>query len=149
MTLNHIAEAVSLSLYFPGAWGALLVICIWGRVLWKRWLLIPRDRRHMMCGVWVSFLGTLLDGTYWQIPWSMSYIESPKADPWFENGVFANIPFRQTCDIIASWLHLRAFQLADETSRSIRWMPLSMAIATLVGVLYSAALTLTGGHIDS
>lgn len=101
----------------------------------EQWLII---------GVFLGFIGQSLDNSYWLVAWSSHYIsETSVYTAWlFKNGVYFNIPFRQTIGTIAAYCHVRA---AVQYSRS-KSSKLSKTFVTALafGALYSFLLSLIG-----
>jgi hypothetical protein len=106
--LRPAAQQASLLLTVPT-----IVFCVW--VVWElyrlAWQAMLNENRSaiqwFIIGVAISFIGDALDNFYWGIAWSADYLEIPIRRPLFANGVFSNIPFRQTAGILAGYCHIR------------------------------------------
>ena len=66
----------------------------------------------LIIGIWVAFLGQTVDNLYWLIAWTSHHFSNHGTlTTWlFDNGIFFNIPFRQTLGIIAAYCHLKSAQ---------------------------------------
>lgn len=108
MTIHKAAELISLSLTVPTVLLGLLVVAIWGKSSIKA----LKERRKtatdwLILGIVISFVGSSLDNIYWGITWGSDLLGLESSERWFLNGVYANIPLRQTAGIIAAFCHLR------------------------------------------
>ena len=108
MTLHKAAELISLALTVPTVLLGSLVVVIWGKSSIKA----LKARRKtatdwLILGIVVSFVGSSLDNIYWGIAWGSDLLGLKSGAAWFRNGVYTNIPFRQTAGIIAAFCHLR------------------------------------------
>lgn len=138
--MNEIAELVSLGLSVPTIYLSLLVVYFWATDAYKA--LNERQKsatQWFVIGIVVSFIGASADNTYWMIPWSLVYIESPFHEFFFYNGVFPNLIFRQGCGIIAAYCHLRSAFLVMNIE--IKELNKHFLISTVLGVLYILSLT--------
>ena len=72
-----------------------------GRVSWdsEQWFIV---------GVFIGFIGQLLDNAYWLIPWGLSYVGSDMAPWFFDHGPIFNIFSRQILGIVSAYCHIRA-----------------------------------------
>ncbi len=106
--LRPLAEQASLLLTVPT-----IVFCVW--VVWElyrlAWQAIAAENRNaiqwFIIGVTISFLGDAFDNLYWGVAWAAHYLDVPISEALFANGVFSNIPFRQTAGILAGYCHIR------------------------------------------
>jgi len=95
-------------------------------------------------GIAVCFFGSIVDNSYWFIPWSLKYSGLPFGDL-FDTGVYINVPFRQTPLILGAALHVMAESLAhpEELERrrrlSVLWR--TFWISSLVGLFVTLGLT--------
>ncbi len=100
-------------------------------------------------GVSVSFLGGALDSLYWMFPWTLSFADSPEAGQWVDTGVYFNIVFRQTADLLAAWLHVYSFRLhlkEEGLEHPIeRWINKVAISSVLAGLAYVIVLRAVSG----
>ena len=114
--MNNVAEAISMGLTPATIILALAVIYHWWRTAISTVYAIEKDSvAWLILGVVISFIGQCGDNIYWGIAWTLHAIDSPEAEMWFNNGVYNNIPFRQTLGIIAAFCHLKAANLSLKT----------------------------------
>lgn len=107
MTINNIAEIFSLWLTTPFVYLALYVMRDW-MPHFKDWLSKHRTSLSWFgAGVFISFFGQAGDNTYWFGAWASHFLELTFSRILFENGVFANIPFRQIAGWLSAYLHIR------------------------------------------
>lgn len=116
MTPHEFAELTSLVLSVPTVVLSAAVVWLWGPTAWRA----LRNTTEVMTGtcwfilgVAAGFLGSLVDNIYWGMAWTASFVHHPWKDWFFEQGVWSNIPFRQTAGIIAAYCHLRAAKEQD------------------------------------
>lgn len=108
MNIYKFSEVISLSLTVPAVLLGLLVVVIW----WRSGLKALRSSARtgtdwLILGIIISFIGSSLDNIYWGIAWGASLFELDSRDFWFQNGVYANIPLRQSAGIIAALCHIQ------------------------------------------
>lgn len=101
----------------------------------------------LIAGVFISFLGMVADNAYWGIAWTFSFLESDYKGWWFQNGVFANVPFRQLPGILAAYCHIRAAAAwraengdSQEGLRLWKIASLIMASGVFLGFVYVCVL---------
>jgi len=88
----------------------------------------------LIIGVSFGFLGKLLDNAYWTIPWMCKFFDSPNRWFWFENGIIANVHFRQGITIVSAIFHvLAAYKFSDIKDSLI---PSFIASAVIASVAY-------------
>ena len=111
MDLTDIAEFISLALTVPTIYLAYRVLKAYGpramdgvRHLMRRESVTETD--FLVIGITVGFIGAIADNTYWGIAWGAEFLELESTEWWFSNGVWSNIPFRQTAGIAAAIFHL-------------------------------------------
>ena len=108
MRTHKAAELISLALTVPTVIFGIMVAVIWGRSILKRFGAEDRAATDwLILGVVISFIGSGLDNIYWGITWGADFFSLESSSSWFRNGVYANIPFRQTAGIVAALCHLR------------------------------------------
>lgn len=108
MTPHKAAELISLSLTVPTVLLGSLVVVIWGKSSIKALRATRKTATDwLILGIVVSFVGSSLDNIYWGITWGSDLLGFQSSATWFRNGVYANIPLRQTAGIIAAFCHLR------------------------------------------
>jgi len=144
--MTDIAEFVSLVLTFPTIFLAIAVVYAFGgealhatkSLLQGR---IPAANSLLILGITVSFLGGILDNTYWWIAWASQLFDLPSKEYWFANGVYSNVPFRQGAGILAAVLHIYA-AYGEKFSKPLKivgWVTLLMG-TLLAWVYYSGVL---------
>lgn len=137
--MNHLAELISLGVTVPAMYFSMLVVLHWRKEAFK-----AIDSRYLdstqwfIVGVVISFLGGFLDQGYWTIPWSLKFLNSDLADFFFYNGVYANIIFRQTFDLVAAYCHVKSIYLVMNVPN--RKLTRHFIISTLLGVAFMAVL---------
>lgn len=135
--MSDFGNGLSLALSVPAIWVGLLVSLVAFVTLRKIWVRseeISREQKFIL-GIFISFVGGALDSSYWLIPWSLEFVESPCADVWFFNGYIPNILFRQIADILGGCLHLMALLVAF--GPGFKRFVISSTIASFViGVFY-------------
>lgn len=62
----------------------------------------------LISGIAVGFAGSFFDNLYWGLAWLAEFTDSDYKNTLFGNGVYSNVPFRQTAGIVAAGLHLAA-----------------------------------------
>ena len=108
MTTHKAAELLSLALTVPTVIFGVMVVVIWGKSILKRFSAEDRTATDwLILGIVISFIGSGLDNIYWGITWGSDFLGLESSASWFRNGVYANIPFRQTAGIVAALCHLR------------------------------------------
>lgn len=81
----------------------------------------------------IGAIGSIGDQTWWGIAWTEKFRNNPFWVFWFENGVFPNIPFRQICSLVKSYLLIKGlFRLID---RPLKYYQPIMRIAWLVSTV--------------
>lgn len=111
-TAQDTAEVLSLALTVPTILLALVVVFVWAKETIKAFGIPAKERtsaQWLIIGVAVSFIGMVLDNSYWGAAWTASFEEWGCTGSLFESGVFANIPFRQGTGIFAAYCHLRSY----------------------------------------
>lgn len=79
---------------------------------------IPQDATGwLVAGVVISFVGQVLDNSYWQITWVLDWLGRPESEVFIQNGPGFNIFFRQSTGIAAALCHLRAAQVWGSASK--------------------------------
>ena len=135
-TIDRVAEIISLTLTPPTVILGFGVLFKWFKPVvtsLKSKTLKAYD--FFLLGVFVSFVGSIVDNLYWSIPWSSSFIGTEYTDYLMSIGVYFNIIFRQCSGILAAYFHLKAADLyADKPSRIVN---------TLLGYSYLSAVALS------
>ena len=100
------AELISLALTVAGVIWAFEVIRFWlPEALTAYRSKTKTPSQWLVLGIVVSFVGSIVDNTYWGVAWTAAFFDHP-AQVWlFHNGVFSNVPFRQIPLVAASMLH--------------------------------------------
>lgn len=109
---------------------SLMVVYVWfggvKEALKKKGVSIT-DLEWFIIGVWIGFLGSVIDNLYWGLAWTADYLNLSVKDWLFSHGPYSNLPFRQITTTLAAYCHLRA---AINTKNSIMR---ATAITTAVG----------------
>jgi len=110
----EIFEAVSIGLTLPA-----LIFCGWVLTRYHGTFqhvftldfdkAAPRD--WIAAGIFVGFLGELIDGAYWGVTWLAHFYGWPFASAAMTWGVVANIPSREIMVVMAAYGHLRASKM--------------------------------------
>lgn len=144
---QHYAEMVSLALTFPTIALSIAVVVAWLPGTTRGWTSAntnpERAQAWFMTGVCMAFVGSILDNTYWAVPWSMSFIGHPAEDSWMSHGVYFNIWFRQAAGTFAAYCHLRAARLAG--LKVAQLAETLFGVSMLIGIAYVVALYLYRG----
>lgn len=110
----RLAEMVSLAITAPT-----IILAVWAVYLFAGALFADQrpSLRWFACGICVGFFGATFDNLYWSIAWTSQFLGLESTKALFDHGVFANIPFRQTCGTIAAYCHIRAVFVGREDPR--------------------------------
>lgn len=111
LDVNEWAELVSLSLTVPTVLLAALVLYYYSP---RAAIAIHKVARgepvnevdYLVIGIVIGFTGGILDNIWWGIAWGTKFFDLAIHAWWFDNGVFSNIPFRQSAGIFAALYHL-------------------------------------------
>lgn len=115
---------VSLLLTFPT-----IVACIFVLYVWTPHL--PREAKHwLLVGIAFSFVGSIVDNTWWGIAWYLRREDDPSWHWWFDHGVYSNIFFRQAFKLIAAYCHIKA-AIIEREARMLNRMFFLMIITSL------------------
>lgn len=68
-----------------------------------------RKMKWLISGIFIGFLGNLVDNFYWALPWSLNYLNDPHTKFLQDFGCFPNLLFRQIMTTVAAYCHIRAF----------------------------------------
>lgn len=82
----------------------------------------------LIAGIAVGFAVSFFDNLYWGAAWLAEFMNSDNKRFLFENGVYSNVPFRQTAGIFAAGLHLAA----SYRSGRARFVLLLLCMITLI-----------------
>lgn len=87
----------------------------------------------LIVGIVISFIGDTIDNFYWGLAWGSDFFGSQWRDFLFQNGVYSNIPFRQTAGIIAAVLHLwDVFPSSAIRNRVFWWVSITSIVAAIL-----------------
>jgi len=120
---------------------ATIISCLAVTVLWfdsakKAFYERHKTEMHwLILGVFFSFIGSMVDNTYWGLAWSASYLDDPAKEALFHNGVYSNLPFRQITTLVAAYCHVRAAVATQ--SLFLKWM---LAIGWTLSITFTIAL---------
>jgi hypothetical protein len=98
------------------------------------------SEQWLIIGVVVAFTGQTLDNSYWLVTWTANYFDSESIlTHWlFDNGMVANLPFRQACGIVAAYCHVYAAVMIDEI-KTQKFKTLVL-ISSIAGVIFSLGM---------
>lgn len=66
--------------------------------------------KWFLTGIFIGFLGNILDNTYWAFYWGAGYLQMQEpVDALISFGVFPNLVFRQGMTLLAAYCHIKAF----------------------------------------
>jgi len=109
--VRDVLEALSVGLTLPA-----LLFCVWvirhyhgtyGPSVFIEWdKVTPRD--WIAWGIFVGFVGELLDGAYWGLTWLGHFYGWPITPDLIRWGVVVNIPTREVMVMMAAYGHIRA-----------------------------------------
>lgn len=136
--MQNAAELSSLWLTFPTVILGVAVVALWGPHIVKQVATRKDLDSHdwLILGVFVAFLGAVIDNCFWGIAWTLDYLESDYRDWWFRHGVYPNVFARQIAGSYAAYCHLVAFYQTAGQRRVNHWVALTLA----VGFLYACML---------
>ena len=103
------------------------------------------SEQWLILGVVIAFVGQTLDNMYWLVTWTAHYFDatSELTTTLFDNGMLANIPFRQACGIVAAYCHVHAAVMVDK-AKTVRFR-LFMLVAASAGLAFSLAMVFLKG----
>lgn len=107
-----VIELISLGLAVPAMLLSALVVVKWRIPAANAYRTMASARtpdQWIVLGVFISFLGGLMDSMYWQAAWTAVCANLPCGDNLMGYGAFPNIFSRNVCDILAAWCHLMAY----------------------------------------
>lgn len=114
-----------------------LLILIWYRL--SRGISQDSGYRWIVIGTLFFFLGHCCDILYWSFPWSADFIGHPARNWLFDNGLYANVVFRQGAGVASVFCHYRA--AAATANQSLKWALYgSIVVSIIVSVAAPAAL---------
>lgn len=147
--LQDIAGVVSLFLTIPFLLIAWRTIARFGPKALQA--LKESNKTHggwIFLGIASGFLGNYFDNLYWAIPWSLNYVESPNAQPWFQAGSIPNVFFRQSLGIFSAYCHLRSLAAVSRETEQNEIDELHAFLwrsAALGGLFVAILLVIKGG----
>lgn len=136
MNPNEIAELVSLALTASVMVVGLVALRIYCPDLRKFFSQATNPTIILRTGIALTILSSLLDNTYWEIPWGHKFFDHPNTEEWMERGVYFNIPFRQGLTIFGLFLHVKADALKRSDSK--------LSDLTFSGMCWAFGLTAVG-----
>ena len=108
------ADYVSLVVTVPTILLAIAVVVHFREALTQ----MPKKAQEwLVFGVVVSFMGQVLDNTYWGFVWTGDFLAWDGTGKWIQRGPLFNIFSRQLCGIAAAACHIRAAWLWGAASR--------------------------------
>lgn len=143
--VRSLATLLSICLTIPTIVLALRVVYIWlPSVRNPRELKTATPEQWFILGVAVSFFGSVLDNSYWQLAWSMEYAGCPETQDFIFWGPLFNIPFRQVSGIVAAGCHIKAAEamvakkdytglISNIRIRGWQWW---LGVSSIAGVAY-------------
>lgn len=134
--LNQSATFISLVLSMIFLFtSAYLIYRFWPKT--KQFFLDKNSRSDIhwfIAGVFISFLGAWADNFYWLLAWTSDYLNLSYKESLFQNGVYANIPFRQISGLLAVFCHLKGL---SETTKNLKSL---ISFGCISGALFGACL---------
>ena len=148
--IQKIGEWVSLTATIPTILLAIVVVHAYGKkcLPWVR-SGEPFSRvQWLILGITLGFLGQVLDNVFWQVAWTLEFLELPWRQEVFQSGAWFNIVNRQLLGCLAALCHLRSAFLASskdaefdtEQDRRFFWSVLCGSV--FVGVMYGLVMLL-------
>ena len=137
--LRDFIELISLGGTITNIYLAVVVVLLWLKATVdavKRGQLDAQG--WFITGVSIGFLGDALDSSYWLATWSAFFLDLTIAKPMMEDGVYANIPFRQFLGSVGAYCHIRA-HYAFTNKENGTYRSITKA-ALLAGFLYCMML---------
>lgn len=145
MSLQEIAQQISIFLTSPTIFFGLTVLLVWGKECIKsirREFKSPMD--WLVMGVCFGFFGSVFDNMYWLLAWSSMYLDDPKdisdrTFSFYNYGIYFNILFRQSFGTLAAYCHLKSY---TEMSNKSHYNSRLWIYSILIGFCYSVSLWL-------
>jgi len=131
-----------------------LILCVWVMVRYhgtfqcitkecikfRRFVAIsPTD--WIGLGIFIGFLGELVDGLYWFVTWITIYYDIPVSSTLERWGVIANLPSRQWAIILAAYGHIRASYMVQPSFESEKFNRI-MGLLVVAGLVASTVFFL-------
>lgn len=138
MKASEVAELLSL-----GSTASLLVVAvvvfrIYCPDLRKLFTQAAIPTTVLRAGIALCVISTILDNSYWALPWGSKYFESSNSDIFMNFGIFMNLPFRILLTMMGLWFHVKADAMSRgndvRLSRTLTCMILAFVITT--GILF-------------
>lgn len=107
--MHEIVTLLSLSLTAPVLVASIAVVALWWRSAMNAFFEEHKTGTSwFVIGVVLSFLGSVIDNSYWFVAWLYDYLGRDEAQSLFRNGVYSNLPFRQGLTLLAAMCHIIA-----------------------------------------
>ena len=114
--LREVLEALSIGLTLPA-----LIFCGWVlsryhgtfSYVFTGQFSKAQPRDWIAGGIFIGFLGELLDGAYWGLAWLAHFYGWPFTNGLISWGVVANIPSREIMVVMAAYGHIRASMMVQ------------------------------------
>lgn len=132
--IRDIVTVASMGLTFTTIIACMGVLYLWWEAAWRAWKASHRTEVNwFVLGVVIGFGGGIVDNVYWGFAWFAELVSHPYRDALFDNGVYANLIFRQLATIAAAVCHIRAAISTDSYRfRAIVFGGWALGIAMMV-----------------
>ena len=95
------------------------------------------QKHWFITGIFIGFLGNMVDNFYWTIPWTANYLSAPYTRAWQDFGVFPNIFFRQTLTLLSAYCHIKAFIPRNPNNpHQYRFLNITLIASIIIGQLF-------------
>lgn len=162
LTTQQGAELFSLVVTVPTITLGAFVVWLYGERAWrslKRGSQTTTRTQWLIIGITFGFIGQVADNCFWQLAWTMDFLNLPGRDTAFQMGVWFNIVSRQGCGTAAALCHIRAVFSPDpelctvdkcDTDRRDLIIFWSVTIGSVfAGILYGTAMLAGLSHDES
>lgn len=135
---QELAELISLALTAPAVILSCVVLYLFCSQAGKA--LFTQNKSAVQwfaMGIFIGFLGSVLDNVYWSIPWSLDYLNNDNASYFFQRGAYFNIFFRQIAGIAAGYCHIRcalSYNGNEVSEVERKRLHHGLVVSTLVGI---------------
>lgn len=138
------AELITLSMTIPTIVLGLCVLSRWGKPAWAAFKSRKLDSTEwFVIGVFIAFLGYVLDSLYWCIPLALSIFGIQHSCAAMQELLVYNLMFRQVAGLASAYCHLKAADLSS--SRSSRLTNTVVAFSYLTVCILAAVFGLLKG----
>lgn len=106
--MNQSAELVSIWLTIPFLYLSIFVLGHWLPFFSQFVKGHKSSLTWLGAGIFIGIAGQWFDNAWWGAAWGTRYAGAPVWVWLFDNGVYSNVPFRQTAGLVGVYCHARA-----------------------------------------